>query len=63
MNEKKNIKVEIVAYFNVGDISCSYGDENEDVFWDVVPCGLVEVYRRSTCACCLHHQDDAVNKH
>jgi hypothetical protein len=26
------------------------------VFWVVVPCSLVEVYRRFRGACCLHHQ-------
>jgi hypothetical protein len=25
------------------------------VFWFVAQCGLVEVYRRLRCACCLHH--------
>jgi hypothetical protein len=29
-----------------------------DVFWDVEPCSLVEVYRRFRAACCLHHQGD-----
>jgi hypothetical protein len=28
------------------------------VFWVVVPCSLVEVYRRFRGACCLHHQGD-----
>jgi hypothetical protein len=28
------------------------------VFWDVKSCSLVEVYRRFTGACCLHHQGD-----
>jgi hypothetical protein len=28
------------------------------VFWDVVPCCLVEVYRRFRRACCLHQQGD-----
>jgi hypothetical protein len=28
------------------------------VFWIVVPCSLVEVYRRFRGACCLHHQVD-----
>jgi hypothetical protein len=27
------------------------------VFWVVAPCSLIEVYRRVTDACCLHHQD------
>jgi hypothetical protein len=26
------------------------------VFWDVAPCGLVEVYRRFRGACCPHHR-------
>jgi hypothetical protein len=26
------------------------------IFWVVVPCSLVEVYRHSLHACCLHHQ-------
>jgi hypothetical protein len=26
------------------------------VFWVVAPCSLVKVYRRFSCACCLHHQ-------
>jgi hypothetical protein len=26
------------------------------VFWDVAPCGLVEVYQRFRGTCCLHHQ-------
>jgi hypothetical protein len=26
------------------------------IFWDVVPCSLLEVYRRFRGACCLHHQ-------
>jgi hypothetical protein len=29
-----------------------------DVFWVVVLCCLVEVYRRFRGACCLHHQGD-----
>jgi hypothetical protein len=28
------------------------------VFWVVVPCSLVEVYRRFRGACCLHRQGD-----
>jgi hypothetical protein len=28
------------------------------VFWVVVPCSLVEVYRRFRGTCCLHHQGD-----
>jgi hypothetical protein len=28
------------------------------VFWVVAPCSLVEVYRRSRGACCLHHYGD-----
>jgi hypothetical protein len=28
------------------------------VFWVVAPCSLVEVYRRFTGACCIHHQGD-----
>jgi hypothetical protein len=28
------------------------------VFRVVAPCSLIEVYRRFTGACCLHHQDD-----
>jgi hypothetical protein len=28
------------------------------VFWVVVPCSLVKVYRRFRGACCLHHQGD-----
>jgi hypothetical protein len=27
------------------------------VFWVAAPCSLVEVYRRSRDACCLHHKD------
>jgi hypothetical protein len=27
------------------------------VFWDVVPCSLVEVHWRFRSACCFHHQD------
>jgi hypothetical protein len=30
------------------------------VFWDIAPYSLVEVHRRFICACCLHHQDDAL---
>jgi hypothetical protein len=26
------------------------------VFWDIVPCSLVEVSQRFRGACCLHHQ-------
>jgi hypothetical protein len=26
------------------------------VFWDVVPCSLVEIYGRLKGACCLHYQ-------
>jgi hypothetical protein len=37
-------------------MSGSHGCEYEDVFWDVAPCSLVEVYRRFRGACCLHHQ-------
>jgi hypothetical protein len=37
------------------------------VFWVVVTCSLVEVYRRFRGACCLHHQgycpDDGGRKH
>jgi hypothetical protein len=37
------------------------------VFWVVAPCSLAEVYRRSRCACCLHHQgnhpDDEGSSH
>jgi hypothetical protein len=35
------------------------------VFWDVAPCGLVEVYRRFRGAFCLYNQgvDDGGNKH
>jgi hypothetical protein len=29
-----------------------------NVFWDVVPCGPVQVYWCFGGACCLHHQDD-----
>jgi hypothetical protein len=28
------------------------------VFWVVVPCSLVDVYRRFRDTCCLHHQGD-----
>jgi hypothetical protein len=28
------------------------------VFWDIGPCSLVEVYRRSRGACCLYRQGD-----
>jgi hypothetical protein len=28
------------------------------VFWVVAPCSLLEVYRRFTGVCCLHHQSD-----
>jgi hypothetical protein len=28
----------------IGETSGSYGGEYEDVFWDVAPCSLVEVY-------------------
>jgi hypothetical protein len=28
------------------------------VFWVVVPCSLVDVYRRLRGTCCLHHQGD-----
>jgi hypothetical protein len=31
------------------------------VFWIVAPCSLVEVYRRSRVACCLHHDDGGSN--
>jgi hypothetical protein len=30
----------------LGEISGSHGGEYEDVFWDVAPCSLVDVYRR-----------------
>jgi hypothetical protein len=36
------------------EISGSHGGEYEDVFWDVAPCSLVEVYRRFIGACCHH---------
>jgi hypothetical protein len=29
-----------------------------NVFWVVVPCSPVEVYRRFRGDCCVHHQDD-----
>jgi hypothetical protein len=33
-------------------------------FWVVTPCSLVEVYRRFSGACCLHHQaNDGDGKH
>jgi hypothetical protein len=25
------------------------------VFWDVIPCGLVEIYQRFRVTCCLYH--------
>jgi hypothetical protein len=28
------------------------------VFWDVLPCSLVEIYQRLRGAYCLHHQDN-----
>jgi hypothetical protein len=31
------------------------------IFWDVVPCSLVEVYRHFRGACCLHYQGDIVS--
>jgi hypothetical protein len=30
------------------------------VFWDIAPCGLVEIDRRFVGAYCLHYQGDAV---
>jgi hypothetical protein len=34
------------------------------VFWDVVPCSLVQVYRRFRCVYWLHHHpDDGGSKH
>jgi hypothetical protein len=33
---------------------------NLTAFWDVEPCNLVEVYRRFTGVCFLHHQDDVL---
>jgi hypothetical protein len=33
------------------------------VFWDAVPCSLVEVYRRFRGAYCLHHRPDGGSKH
>jgi hypothetical protein len=41
-----------------GEISDSYGNEYEDVFWDVASCGLVDTDRRFRDAYCLHHQGD-----
>jgi hypothetical protein len=32
------------------------------VFWVVVPCSLVEVYRRFRGTCCLHHQGATTQK-
>jgi hypothetical protein len=32
------------------------------VFWVVVPCSLVEVYRRFGGPCCLHHQGATTQK-
>jgi hypothetical protein len=41
--------------FDFGKISGSHGGEYEDdVFWDVASCSLIEVYRRFRAACCLH---------
>jgi hypothetical protein len=31
---------------------------NMAVFWDVAPCGLVDIDRRLRGAYCLHHQGD-----
>jgi hypothetical protein len=49
-----------VAYSNPvnigGEIAGSLGGDYENVFWDVAPCSLVEVYRRFRGAYCLHHQ-------
>jgi hypothetical protein len=28
------------------------------LFWVIMPCSLVEVFRRFRGACCLHHQGD-----
>jgi hypothetical protein len=32
------------------------------VFWDVVPCSLVEVYLYFRGVCCLYHQGDDDNE-
>jgi hypothetical protein len=37
---------------------------NEDVFWDVAPCSLLEIYLCFRGAYCLHHQGyDGGSKH
>jgi hypothetical protein len=42
-----------------GEISGSYGDEYEDVFFrDVAPCSLVDIDRRFGGIYCLHHEGD-----
>jgi hypothetical protein len=42
-------------YFDLSEILGSHG---VDVFWDVAPCSLTEVYRLFRGAYCLHHQGD-----
>jgi hypothetical protein len=45
-------------------ISGYHGGEYEDVFRDVAPRSLVEIYRRFTGAYCLPHRpDDGGSKH
>jgi len=39
-------------------VSGSVVGEDEDVFWDVAPCSLVEVYWRFRSAYCLRRQGD-----
>jgi hypothetical protein len=34
---------------------CTVVNMRITVFWDVVPCNLVEVYRHFRGSCCLHH--------
>jgi hypothetical protein len=44
--------------FKLYEISGSHSGEYEDVFWDIVPCCLVEIDRRLGGTYCLHHQGD-----
>jgi hypothetical protein len=40
-----------------GELAGSHGDEHEDdLFWDVAPCSLVEIDQCFRGAYCLHHQ-------
>jgi hypothetical protein len=47
--------IQISKQNEISDSHCSK-EKKMTVFWDVVPCSPVELYRCFRGACCLHHQ-------